>query len=105
MNGIILSLHQKRGRRLRVDVDEGVGFKTFLGQGNVARIDDDGKVRPTRERVGVVHRSIHAIGVERADRRGQVASGRKAQHAGAFGINVPLRRMFPHQADGALRIL
>src|ERR1700723_4079529 len=41
----------------------------------------------------------------RADGRGKMAAGGKAENADALGINAPLPGMLAYQAHGALRVL
>ena len=75
------------------------------GVGQVAGIDDDGKVRPAAQLVGGVDWIVEAFIEVGAERGSKMGARGEAEHAYAIGIDVPLGCVLANHAEGALRIL
>ena len=105
MHRIILCLHDKRRRSLLRRVDVRVGRKVLLGNREIARINNHGKIRAATHLVSRVDRIVKAFIEMSAERGSKVRSCGKAENANAFGIDVPFGGVRTHDTNRALRIL
>ena len=105
MNRIVLGLDDERWRRLGGGVDVGIGREVLVCQGQIAGIDNYGKVRTATELVRGVDWIVKSLGVVGANGCRQVPACRKAQHADTVRIDLPLGSVKAHQPEGALRVL
>ena len=100
---IIMSLDEKARRGLRRDAD----FRRQFGGppfDNAARIDHHGEIRPARRLIRRIDLLIRPLVEIRRCPGGQVPAGRESQHADSLGVDAPIGRLAPYQADRPLGI-
>ncbi len=86
-------------------MDIRVGRELLVGKGEVARIDDDRKVRAAAELVGGIDRVVKTLVKVSAEGSGKVGSGGESEDAGTVRINMPLCGLGAHDSKSALGIL
>ena len=102
---IILGHDQEGWGRVGGGIEVGSDAIALVGDGQVARVNEDSEIRATRESIGGVESWISASISGRAQRSGEVAAGGKTEHPDAFGIYSEFWGALAQEAHGALGIL
>ena len=105
MDRVVFGLDDEGGRGVGGGVDVGVGREVFVGEREIAGIDDEREVGTAAELVGGVDRVVQALVVVSADGCGKMGAGGEAEDADSLGIDVPFGGVLADDAHGALGVL